>query len=161
MRIGEVAQRTGCSPETIRHYEKLRLLAPPQRAANGYREYTPDAVKRLGFIRNGRALGLDLETISELLELVDEPEADCSTADRIAQRHLQVVEERIASLTRLAEELRTVIAQCQGGRVADCGIIEALYPQRAAGQRPLAGEPKPERGVDDDQQDRDQHRKIG
>lgn len=128
LRIGDVAQRSGCSPETIRHYEKLGLLQPPQRSANGYRLYTLEAVKRLGFIRNGRALGLDLDTIRELLELAEQPDADCSTADRIAQRHLQLVEARIESLTRLAGELRHVIAQCQGGRVADCGIIEALFP---------------------------------
>jgi len=134
LRIGEVAARSGCSPETIRHYEKLGLLAPPRRAPNGYREYGPDAVKRLGFIRNGRALGLDLDTIRELLELADQPDADCSAADRIAQRHLQLVEERIDALSRLADELRSVVAQCQGGRVADCGIIETLFPEGDAGR---------------------------
>lgn len=135
LRIGEVAKRSGCSPETIRHYEKLGLLAPPSRAANGYREYSPEAVKRLGFIRNGRNLGLDLDTIRQLLELADQPDADCGAADRIAQRHLGLVEARIDSLTRLAEELRAVVDQCEGGRVAQCRIIEALFPGTPADDR--------------------------
>lgn len=131
LRIGEVARLSGCSAETIRHYEKLGLLASPQRAANGYRYYTEAAVDRLGFIRHGRSLGLDLQTISELLALADDPDADCAAADRIATHHLQELEARIESLTRLADELRAVVSQCRGGRVAECRIIEALFQRPA------------------------------
>lgn len=137
-KIGEVARLSGCSPETIRHYEKLKLLEPPLRAANGYRYYSAEAVKRLGFIRHGRALGLDLETISELLALADDPDADCVGADRIASHHLQLVEQRIESLTRLANELRAVVSQCRGGRVAECRIIEALFEPAEPARLPAA-----------------------
>jgi len=126
-KIGEVARLSGCSAETIRHYEKLELLEAPKRGANGYRYYTDEDIKRLGFIRHGRDLGLDLKTIRELLTLADDPDADCGGADRIASHHLQHIEERIESLQRLADELRTVVSQCRGGRVAECRIIEALY----------------------------------
>ncbi len=137
LKIGEVARLSGCSPETIRHYEKLKLLEPPKRGANGYRLYTEEAINRLGFIRHGRALGLDLQTISELLALADDPDADCSAADRIASHHLKLLEERIESLSRLADELRAVISQCRGGRVAECRIIEALF-EREEGRSPVA-----------------------
>lgn len=126
-KIGEVAQLSGCSAESIRHYEKLGLLEPPRRVANGYRYFADAAVSRLGFIRHGRTLGLDLQTISELLALADDPDADCSVADRIATRHLAHIEERVRSLERLADQLRAVISQCRGGRVAECRIIESLY----------------------------------
>ncbi|RFA26820.1 transcriptional regulator [Alkalilimnicola ehrlichii] len=129
-KIGEVARLSGCSRETIRHYEKLKLLNPPRRAANGYRYYDETAIKRLGFIRHGRSLGLDLQTISELLALAEHPDSDCASADRIARHHLERLEERIASLERLADELRSVVVQCGGGRVADCRIIEALFDAR-------------------------------
>ncbi|MCC5857260.1 MAG: helix-turn-helix domain-containing protein [Ectothiorhodospiraceae bacterium] len=132
-RIGEVAKRTGCSPEIIRHYEKLGLLDPPRRAPNGYRYYTEEAMGRLGFIRHGRTIGLDLQTIRELLSLADRPEAGCEQADRIARHHLARLEERIVSLNRLADELRSLVSQCRGGRIADCRIIEALF------QRPRNG----------------------
>ena len=46
-RIGEVAARTGCSPESIRHYEKLGLLPPPQRGEQGYRHYDQAALERI------------------------------------------------------------------------------------------------------------------
>lgn len=126
-KIGEVARLSGCSAETIRHYEKLELLEAPRRGVNGYRYYTGADIKRLGFIRHGRDLGLDLKTIRELLNLSDDPDADCGGADRIASHHLQRIEERIVSLSRLAEELRAVVSQCRGGRVAECRIIETLY----------------------------------
>lgn len=127
LRIGELAALSGCSPETIRHYERLGLLATPQRTANGYRLYNADTADRLGFIRHGRELGLDLHTIRELLALADNPDADCAAADRIASRHLESLEARIAALQKLADELRAVASQCRGGRVADCRIIEALF----------------------------------
>jgi DNA-binding transcriptional MerR regulator len=126
-KIGEVARSSGCSPETIRHYEKLGLLEPPRRGANGYRRYSSDAIDRLGFIRHGRDLGLDLATIRELLRLADDPEADCEEADRIASHHLGRLEARIAALQRLADELRSVVSKCRAHRIADCRIIEALY----------------------------------
>jgi DNA-binding transcriptional MerR regulator len=126
-RIGEVAARTGCSPESIRHYEKLGLLAHPQRSEQGYRYYDQAAVERIGFIRHGRHLGLHLDAIRELLELSDNPDADCTAADDLASRHLQQLEERIASLQALADELREVAHQCRGGKVAHCRIIQTLY----------------------------------
>ena len=130
LRIGEVARLSGCSPETIRHYEKLRLLEAPLRSSHGYRLYDVDAVDRLGFIRHGRELGLDLRTIGELLALVDHPNADCRAVDSIASKHLEQIEARIASLQQLANELRAMVSQCRGGRVAECRIIEALFRRR-------------------------------
>lgn len=126
-RIGEVASRTGCSPESIRHYEKLGLLAPPQRGEQGYRRYDQAALERIGFIRHGRSLGLDLHSIQELLALSDNPDTDCTAADDIASRHLEHLEERIAALQALASELRQVVHQCRGGKTANCRIIKTLY----------------------------------
>lgn len=127
LRIGEVARLSGCSPETIRHYEKVGLLEAPLRSSSGYRVYDIDAVDRLGFIRHGRELGLDLRTIGELLALADHPDADCRAVEGIASKHLQQIEAGIASLQQLAGELRAMVSQCRGGRVAECRIIEALF----------------------------------
>ena len=127
LRIGEVARLSGCSPETIRHYEKVGLLEAPLRSSSGYRVYDIDAVDRLGFIRHGRELGLDLCTIGKVLALADDPDADCRAVDGIASKHLHQIEARIASLQQLAGELRAMVSQCRGGRVAECRIIEALF----------------------------------
>ncbi|WP_346796245.1 helix-turn-helix domain-containing protein [Halomonas sp. Bachu 37] len=131
LKIGEVARSSGCSVETIRHYEKLGLLTPPKRGDNGYRYYTPNAVEQLGFIRHGRELGLDLHTIHELLNLTSHPDAECRQVDAIASQHLQRIEARITALQALAQELRTVISQCRGGSIRECRIVEALFETHA------------------------------
>ncbi|WP_083001482.1 MerR family transcriptional regulator [Halomonas sp. GT] len=141
-RIGEVASRTGCSPESIRHYEKLGLLAPPQRGEQGYRSYDQAALERIGFIRHGRSLGLDLHSIQELLALSDNPDTDCTAADDIASRHLEHLEERIAALQALAGELRQVVHQCRGGKTANCQIIQTLYDHQPACTERGCGEVK-------------------
>ena len=92
-------------PESIRHYEKLGLLQAPQRGAQGYRRYDQTSLERIGFIRHGRHLGLDLQSIQELLSLADNPDTDCT----------------------LADELRQVVHTCRGGKSADCRIIGSLY----------------------------------
>ncbi|WNL41559.1 helix-turn-helix domain-containing protein [Halomonas sp. PAMB 3264] len=135
-RIGEVAQRTGCSPESIRHYEKLGLLKPPARGEQGYRYYSDEALSRIGFIRHGRELGLDLGTIQELLTLSDQPEHSCAVADDIASRHLTHLEERIRALQALADELRQVVDQCRGGTAAECRIIQTLYEHQLPHSKP-------------------------
>jgi DNA-binding transcriptional MerR regulator len=129
-RIGEVAAQTGCSVESIRHYEKLGLLPKAQRGEQGYRFYSRQTLERVGFIRHGRALGLDLHTIQELLALSDNPDADCSAADDIASRHLEQLEQRIRALQALADELQQLVHQCRGGRTAECRIIRALHDHR-------------------------------
>lgn len=132
IKIGEVARASGCSVETIRHYEKLGLLKPPKRGDNGYRYYTAEAVKQLGFIRHGRDLGLDLHSIHELLNLTAHPDAQCHQVDAIASQHLQRIEARISALQALAQELRTVVTQCRGGRIRECRIVEALFEPQSA-----------------------------
>ena len=139
-RMGEVATRTGCSPESIRHYEKLGLLPPPQRGEQGYRRYDQAALERISFIRHGRNLGLDLHSIQELLTLSDHPDTDCSAADDIASRHLAHLEARIAKLQALADELRQVVHQCRGGKAADCRIIQTLYEHQPASGKTTCGE---------------------
>ena len=139
-RIGEVATRTGCSPESIRHYEKLGLMAPPQRGEQGYRIYDQATLERVSFIRHGRSLGLDLHSIQELLALSDNPDTDCSAADDIASRHLEHVEERITALQALASELRQLVHQCRGGKTADCRIIKTLYDHQPTCSKRGCGE---------------------
>ncbi|WP_447928151.1 MULTISPECIES: MerR family transcriptional regulator [unclassified Vreelandella] len=128
-RIGEIAKKTGCSPESIRHYEKRGLITPPARGEQGYRLYSQASLERINFIRHGRHLGLDLSTIQELLALSDQPNNDCAAVDAIASRHLAQLEERIKALESLAGELRQVIGQCRGGDTAHCQIIQTLYQQ--------------------------------
>jgi DNA-binding transcriptional MerR regulator len=69
MRIGDLARRAGVGVETVRFYEREGLLQEPPRRGSGYREYPPESVVRLRFIRHAKALGFSLPEIQELLSL--------------------------------------------------------------------------------------------
>src|SRR5471032_3169770 len=63
MKIGELAAATGLAPSAIRFYEQSGLLPAAQRAANGYRSYSVEAVERLRYIQLAQALGFTLDTL--------------------------------------------------------------------------------------------------
>ena len=126
MKIGELSRATGTNIETIRYYERIGLLPAPDRTAANYRSYGDPHRARLTFVRHSRDLGFTIEEIRSLLDLSDDPGRDCSEADRIASRHLAQVEEKIAQLTLLRDELTRIVGRCRGGIAADCRVIEAL-----------------------------------
>jgi len=126
MKIGELSRATGTNIETIRYYERIGLLPEPHRTAANYRSYGDAHRARLAFVRHSRELGFTIEEIRSLLDLSDHPERECDEADRIATRHLEQVEEKIAQLTLLRDELTRIVGRCRGGVAADCRVIEAL-----------------------------------
>ena len=65
--IGKVARGAGVPIDTVRYYEREGLLEKPVRTSSGYRQYPPDAVARLQFIRQAKDLGFTLSEIRELL----------------------------------------------------------------------------------------------
>jgi len=69
IRIGEVAARAGVNVQTLRYYERRGLLKPPARRPSGYREYSPDAVRVVRFIKRAQQLGFTLDETGELLRL--------------------------------------------------------------------------------------------
>ncbi|MFF3525407.1 MerR family transcriptional regulator [Streptomyces rubiginosohelvolus] len=71
MQIGEVAERTGLSLRTIRHYEEVGLLAPSARSKGGFRLYTETDIMRLMTIRRMKPLNFSLEEARELLDILD------------------------------------------------------------------------------------------
>jgi Cu(I)-responsive transcriptional regulator len=130
MKIGELSRATGTNIETIRYYERIGLLPQPARTRANYRDYGDPHRVRLTFVRHSRDLGFTIEEIRSLLDLSDDPERDCSEADRIASRHLAQVEVKIAQLTSLRDELTRIVGRCRGGAAADCRVIEALADHR-------------------------------
>ncbi|MDX2376595.1 MerR family transcriptional regulator [Microbacterium sp. LRZ72] len=71
MHIGELAERTGLSLRTIRHYEEVGLLAPAMRTEGGFRLYAEADEERLLLIRRMKPLGYTLEEMRELLRVID------------------------------------------------------------------------------------------
>ncbi len=126
MLIGQVAKETGCKVETIRFYEKERLLPEPARSEGGNRLYSKDLVDRLVFIRRCRELGFTMKEIRQLLSLADEQEVSCDQVKAIADSHLQDVQDKIADLKKMERILKKLSALCPGGIRPDCPIIESL-----------------------------------
>ena len=124
--IGDLARLTGTKVNTIRFYEDIGLLPRAVRTASGRRIYASSDVRRLAFIRHGRTLGFSTGEIRSLLALAEEPNRDCSEAAAIARRHLADIEVRIARLETLRAALSDVAMSCEGGRAADCRVIEAI-----------------------------------
>lgn len=140
--IGEAAAQTGITPESIRHYEKIKLIPPPTRTAAGRRTYGTALVERLRFIRHARLLGFSLDDIRTLLILSDDPTHDCSAADSIARRHLQQVSAKRQALEALESALADMIDDHCHGQVSQCRVIETLADHDLCGadHLPLAGD---------------------
>jgi len=105
MRIGELAAATGATTKTLRFYEESGLLPPPERAANGYRDYGPDALSRLDFIRRGRAAGLTLAQIREVIDVRDAGEAPCHHVYELLTARVADIDRQIADLDVLRAAL--------------------------------------------------------
>ncbi|MBB1259367.1 MerR family transcriptional regulator [Streptomyces alkaliterrae] len=101
MQIGEVAERTGLSLRTIRHYEDVGLVTPSARSKGGFRLYTESDVDRLMVIRRMKPLDFSLEEMRELLEIIDRIAAadDGQSADDERQR----LRERLDSYQKVAD----------------------------------------------------------
>lgn len=124
--IGTLSKRTGVNIETIRYYERSRLIPPAPRTDSGRRLYKAEDIRRLTFIRHARDLGFDIAAIKTMLALQDVPEESCQRVSRIASDQLQAVESRIRRLRGLRTELVRMIKECDNGKVATCRIIEVL-----------------------------------
>jgi MerR family transcriptional regulator, mercuric resistance operon regulatory protein len=123
--IGTLAARTGVGIETIRYYERIGLLARPQRSQGRHRLFSQDDVMLLSFIRRGRELGFSLADVRALLTLSDTHSA-CQGAKAISERHLTNIREKIASLSELERALETLVDRCTPDTQSTCPIIGAL-----------------------------------
>ena len=127
--VGDLATACGCKAETIRYYEKTRIMPKPPRTMGGHRVYSLDHLKRLVFIRRSRDLGFTIEQISKLLRFIDEPDHTCGEVKAMATLHARSVQEKINDLQRLQKALNDMSARCKGRnyKVEDCPIIDALF----------------------------------
>lgn len=125
--IGALARATDTKVETIRYYERERLLPVPARTSGNYRAYGVEHLNRLSFIRRSRDLGFSLDQVRALLNLADQRDRPCEAVDAIALKHLAEVDRKIADLQALRHELDSMITHCRG-TIAECRIIESLSP---------------------------------
>jgi MerR family mercuric resistance operon transcriptional regulator len=124
--IGDVSRRTGCKVETIRYYERIGLLPPPDRHGR-YRRYDPGDVRRLMFVRRARELGFRLDEVRALLKLsATGGTSACLEVREISMAHLVGVRARITDLRAMELALSGSIRQCDAGQQPGCPLIDAL-----------------------------------
>ena len=128
--IGQVAKAAGVNVETIRYYQRLKLLEEPAKPLGRVRRYGDAVAARVRFIKRAQELGFSLAEIQRLLMLED-PQS-CGAARALAAEKLALVESRVADLERLRGVLKALMARCdlRRGRVA-CPIIESLSARSA------------------------------
>ncbi len=126
--IGQLSKLTGVNIETIRYYEKIRILPAPPRTEGGRRVYGLVETRTLAFIRRARQLGFTLDDIRALLALGGPGQAACSDVCSIANRHIADIRSKIADLRKLEGLLGKTVAQCSGEAVPECAVLDALYP---------------------------------
>lgn len=124
--IGDLARKAGVKVPTIRFYENIGLLTQPIRTEGGQRRYGQEDVSRLSFIRHARQLGFEVSDVRELLVLSADPDRPCAEVDGIVYRHLEDVEQKIAKLSALRDELRRMAEGDRHGCIGECRVVQVL-----------------------------------
>ena len=137
MTIGELAKSTGVGVETIRFYERKRLIAQPERPASGYRRYDDEAARRIRFIRQAQELGFTLAEIRQLLELRLDPRRSCADVRAEAERKIESIDGKLTSLGVMRNALLEITRSCSGeGPTSECPILDAI--EESANRRKLS-----------------------
>jgi DNA-binding transcriptional MerR regulator len=118
MRIGQLAEQTAVSVQTIRYYERRGFLKKPRRLSSGYRDYSPEAVAIVGFIKCSQESGFTLKEIGTILRLLSTHSLSAVDARARVEKKMREIDERIQGLNvirnKLSESLRT--CECRDGR---------------------------------------------
>lgn len=128
MRIGELAAQANVNAQTVRLYERIGLLQKPKRLASGYRDYAPDVVERVRFIKRAQKLGFTLGEIKTLMGLRGQGSAAQNDVRALAASKLAEIERRIGQL----QEMRDAIEH--GMKVCQCAVTYPLCLFFAAGE---------------------------
>lgn len=125
--IGKVARDAGVGVETVRFYEREGLLKQPDSRPSGYRNYEPEAIHRVRFIKQAQRLGFTLREIKELLALKLDPSATRAQIRDRAEAKISDIDQRIGELKRMKKALAPLIRACNGkGKLEGCPILDAI-----------------------------------
>jgi MerR family transcriptional regulator, copper efflux regulator len=130
LQIGDVAVQTGLTVDTIRFYERERLLHVAARSGGGFRLFSKSDVEELAFIRNAQDLGFSLEEIRELIHLKRTLHPDCKHVEQLLEHKIAAVRQKIAALRKLERDLRRAMVHCESnlrhGRSEKCPVLAQI-----------------------------------
>jgi DNA-binding transcriptional MerR regulator len=128
MRIGDLASRVGVNPKTVRYYEEIGVMPPPERRPSGHRLYGGEDLERMAFIRSAQRLGITLDEIREILALRERGSRPCAYVRDVLRREVADIEQRIADMARLRDDLveleRAADELEDGAPSSTCSLIE-------------------------------------
>lgn len=127
MKIGELANKTGCSIQTIRFYEREGLINPLQRTQSNYRLYDKGSLRQLTFIKQCRSLDMSIVEVKQLIQNKENPNNSCASINSMIDLHINDVTNRIQELVQLKETLTDMALACSSNRsIKDCGVLQKL-----------------------------------
>jgi DNA-binding transcriptional MerR regulator len=120
MLIGEVAERSGLSTKTLRYYEDIGLIEPPDRSPAGYRDFDEDIIDRLVFIRSAQAVALTLGEIRSIVALRDDGDAPCGHVLELLRARADEIGKTIRELRSLQRDLQALVVRADALDPSDC-----------------------------------------
>jgi DNA-binding transcriptional MerR regulator len=131
MSAGKLARLTGVSTDSLRHYERVGVLAKPRRTAAGYRRYPPEAVKRVRIIRRALTIGFTLRELARILQVREKGGAPCREVRALAAAKLEELDRHLNELIALREHLARLLGDWDNrlGSAAPgtrAGLLDAL-----------------------------------
>jgi DNA-binding transcriptional MerR regulator len=127
MRTGEVAGDAGVNIQTLRYYERRGILPTPPRLESGYRDYGPETVPKLRFIKRAQELGFTLDEVETFLGLAEGGPEACEAAQELAHQRIAELDRRIGDLQAMRDALDRLAASCGRPRLErDCPLLRFL-----------------------------------
>ncbi len=122
MTIGQLAKLTNVNIDTVRYYEKLKLLPKPKRTESGYRIYTNEYINKINYILRAKDLGFTLREIKEIFTM-----EGCEDLCDLTSSKIKEVENKIDILNNLRSKLKSLLKKCPAtGSIDNCSIIKSI-----------------------------------
>jgi len=119
--------------QTLHYYERLGLLPKPNRSAANYRLYSPEAIRRVQFIKKAQAIGMTLEETKQILDLKDHGREPCRQVAELGEKHLREINARLAQLRAYRRVLAQSVSTWRKENLSErhcagefCDLIERL-----------------------------------
>lgn len=126
VKIGAIAKSVGCHVETVRYYEKVGLIPPVMRQANGYGSYSKQHLDLLRLIRHAKGLGFSQNQIRNLSQLAMQQDNACQDVHRLTKQQLAAIDEKMSQLREMKKDLQALSRSCEKNRNENCPALRRL-----------------------------------
>ena len=142
LRIGQLASAAGVSPDTVRYYERLKLIPRPVRTTGGYRVYSDHDVEQLQFIKRAQSLGLSLDEVKGLLPGRDSGLSECRRVRDLLSIKVAELDAKLAEMHAFRKLLGSYLNECEealaGNRGDCCPVLFEITQVRQTGKKRAA-----------------------